>query len=270
MHESISYSFLLNIVILFVFVCGAIIGGIFSYYRAFRANTIIVNEIEKYEGYNCKSKESIAKKLQSITYNVPFNVKCKSSEPNCITDNDENGNYAVVSYNLDYNDGSYAYGEVMNSKVSTDGSYTERYQYGVYTYMYVDLPVVSQILRIPFYSKTKVLHEFRHLVKTDLFGTYDLNIIPSDIKGDFSVTQYTTEFSKRGLKNYQRKKMQNKYLYGYDPDIWGHGKNIIDSNYDLRDAFRYYFASLSASASQVMYSQGRLKCEEYIADWSIY
>ena len=102
MKESISYSFLLNIIILFITVCAAIIMGIFSYYKAFRANSIITETIEKYEGYNCIAKEEIARKLGGIGYNTPFNVKCKNSDGNCETDNAENGNYKVTSYNLDF------------------------------------------------------------------------------------------------------------------------------------------------------------------------
>lgn len=192
MKESISYSFLLNIVIIFIFVCAAIIMGIFSYYKAFRANTIIVNAIEKFEGFNCMSQEEAAMKLSSIGYNVPFEVKCKNSwDKPCMTDN--NNNYAVISYNLDdYNrisDSFYTSNNEMNSMLyyCKDDDYnncthTERYQYGVYTYMYVDLPVISSVARIPFFSKTKVMHEFRDLGKANEKNiTYDVNNIPKDV-----------------------------------------------------------------------------------------
>lgn len=305
MHESISYSFLLNIVILFVFVCGAIISGIFSYYRAFRANTIIVSEIEKFEGYNCSSRESIAKKLSAISYNVPFNVKCKSSDVNCMTDDEENGNYAVVSYNLDFNDGDYAFAFTdkdkendefykMNSKVSSvDNSATRLYQYGVYTYMYVDLPVVSQLLKLSFFSKTKILYEFRDLRSTTLTtyvseedyeseenltipqnktkqGSVDYNFIPSDIvESDIDKKEYNIVFANRGQQNYTNKLNKKGYAYGYDPSLgWGDGEKLYDE-YNLRDAFRYYFVT-SNSNYQAMLGQGRLYCGGYKIDWSVF
>ena len=80
MKESISYTFVLNIVIMFIFICAAVIMGIFSYFRAYKANTIIINEIEKYEGYNCLSAQTIAQKLSTISYNVNLASFKKSSK----------------------------------------------------------------------------------------------------------------------------------------------------------------------------------------------
>lgn len=185
MKESISYSFLLNIIILFITVCAAIIMGIFSYYKAFRANSIITETIEKYEGYNCIAKEEIARKLGSIGYNTPFNVKCKNSDGNCETDNEENGNYKVISYNLDFDANPndeyvknnlkdyFAYGEKNNSTYKCDekGCTTNKhYQYGVYTYMYVELPVVSNLIRLTFSSKTKPMYEHRNFYVEKIDG----------------------------------------------------------------------------------------------------
>lgn len=198
MREGISYSFLLNIIILFIFVSAAIVMGIFSYYKAFRANTIVISSIEKYEGYNCLSANEAAQKLSGISYNVPFQVTCKEKYGTpCIVDNA--GNYAVVSYNLDSEWGYYVnsnssntdnkkYSQMNSQIMECDDihpelcSSTTNYQYGVYTYMYVDLPVISSMIRIPFFAKTKVLHEFRNLVITDVdsgIQAYDLNYIPN-------------------------------------------------------------------------------------------
>lgn len=165
MKESISYTFLLNIIIVFIFTCFAIIMGVLSYYKAFRANTIITSEIEKYEGYNCISKAEIAKKLGYVGYNVPFNVSCNNKNGKCEA-NVENG-YVVMSYNLDFDsDVNLVDKDLMNSSYKCDdnGCTTNKhYQYGVYTYMYVDLPVISSLLRIPFFSKTSTMYEFRNI-----------------------------------------------------------------------------------------------------------
>lgn len=192
MKESISYTFVLNIVILFIFVCAAIIMGIFSYYRAFKANTIIINSIEKYEGYNCHSKEEIERKLNTISYNVPFQVKCKSGDTNCTVDS--NSNYAVVSYNLD-GKGKFIYDDNMNSQYEcaigthTNCSQTRNYQYGVYTYMYVDVPVVSSLIRIPFFSKTKIMYEHRNIMLDSGFEPIASEWIPDEVikKSGFAI-----------------------------------------------------------------------------------
>lgn len=215
MKESISYTFLLNIVIVFIFVCFAIIMGILSYYRAFRANEAIIESIEKYEGYNCASQTEISRKLNGIGYNTPFNVTCDGKDKPCTTDSDNN--YAVISYNLDgpisekyVRDskisgmatkktdtngsetnspiiGIYANDNEMSSIASTDKDYpevsTKHYQYGVYTYMYVDLPIVSKMIKLSFYSKTNVMYEFRDLSSA---GTtvFDERMIPKDDEGN--------------------------------------------------------------------------------------
>lgn len=187
MRESISYSFVLNMVILFMFVCLAIIAGIFSYYRAFRANTIVINAIEKYEGYNCLSEEESKRKLNTISYDVPFEVNCNNKGGTCMTDTDKN--YAVVSYNLDFTGAKYVNVQdfpntntindkykTMNSTYTCNYYYctnTKKYQYGVYTYMYIDLPIVSQMIRIPFFSKTKILYEFRDIIETETKKPFD-------------------------------------------------------------------------------------------------
>lgn len=173
MRESISYTFLLNIVIIFVFTCFAIVMGVLSYYKAFRANTIISETIEKYEGYNCLSKDEIARKLGNIGYNVPFEVNCKKNDGKC---DDSGSGYKVISYNLDF-EGNLVYDdEPMNSSYiceNKDGVYAcatnKHYQYGIYTYMYVELPVISGLIRIPFFSKTSTMYEFRNFYISESF-----------------------------------------------------------------------------------------------------
>lgn len=115
MKESISYTFILNIVITFVFICFAVIMGIFSYNRAFRAGVIITDAIEKYEGFNCLSEEEINKKLRTISYNVPFEADCSKADEDDKCRVDTNRNYAVVSYNLDDKGTEYINNDVMNS-----------------------------------------------------------------------------------------------------------------------------------------------------------
>lgn len=263
MKESISYSFLLNIVILFIFVCFAIVMGVFSYYKAFRANTIIINAIEKYEGYNCLSAEEAATKLASIGYNVPFDVKCKSSygEP-CVVDS--NKNYAVVNFNLDYNDGEWMNKgndngtiEEMNSKIDCDAdgncTSTKTYQYGVYTYMYVDLPVISGFIRVPFFAKTEELHEFRDLVITnigDVQRAYDRNFLPRDVIYDILVDKDFSSNIRKKYKNdtefigfldeYLDGKDDSNYIKFYAQDLLSLDNDIFNAGNDDFDDVVFY------------------------------
>ena len=291
MKESISYSFLLNIIILFVFVCGAIITGIFSYYRAVKANTLILNEIEKYEGYNCLTKESINKKLSSVSYNTPFTAKCRNDYgTQCVVD--DSGNYAVYSYNTDsVQSGEFVYNDKMNSKMSCDSNgkcrSTKKYQYGVVTYMYVDMPVVSNLLKISYFSKTRVMNEFRNLKRVNIRDTtnedgikipqyviIDYNYIPSDISTKYQDDEYFDEnnpsfvYSSRILKNFNEINVMggDHYLFGYDPYIFGNGIRP-SSSYSMRDAFRYY--RKNATDANAFLSEGKFQCG-YDFDWSVY
>ncbi len=269
MKESISYSFLLNTIILFIFVCSSIIAGIFSYYRAFRANTIIVNEIEKYEGFNCLSLDSISKKLSGISYSVPFNVQCKSNYGGpCKTDNETNGNYAVVSYNLDFNDDEYyAYNDIMDASATDSVWITKKYQYGVYTYMYIDLPVVSQIVRIPFFSKTKQMYDFRNLKAISSLYPSDQNYnqfidydtVPSEIKNDTD-SKINVAYASYLLENYTESTVSKRNLKG---KLFS-----VDDGYDIRDAFTYT-TSDDVSDSQDVLKFGKKSCG-FTYDWSQY
>jgi hypothetical protein len=195
MRESISYSFLLNIVIVFITICAAIIMGTLSYYKAYKANKIISESIEKYEGYNCISAEEIGRKLNTIGYNTPFEVKCSESDRNCMTD--EQNKYKIYSYNLDeglestdhivytekynkinndigvgYSNPEYQKYTYMNSSVRCSASKcrtNKNYQYGIYTYMYVELPILSDIIRIPLFTKTSIMYEFRNFYLEDSY-----------------------------------------------------------------------------------------------------
>jgi hypothetical protein len=146
--------------------------GMFSYHKAFRANTIILSAIEKYEGYNCASKTEINKNLGTIGYNAPFAPTCKSDETHCVVDG--TNKYKVVAYNLDGPQGDTGV-EYVNDTTGTayiynTGAQTQHYRYAVTTYMYVDIPVISQLMRMSVTTKTDTMYEFRDIYKWD--GNY--------------------------------------------------------------------------------------------------
>ena len=59
MKESISYTFLLDIIIVFIAISFFAIISIMSYSKAYRVNSKIVNAIEINEGYNRYATERI-------------------------------------------------------------------------------------------------------------------------------------------------------------------------------------------------------------------
>lgn len=263
MKESISYAFILNIVILFVFVCFAVIMGIFSYNRAFRAGTIIIDTIEKYEGYNCLSAAEIDKKLSTISYNLPFDANCNKADKNAQCTTDTKKNYAVVSYNLDYNGGNYmeVYTSLgsetedeqykkMNTKYGIDekGNYvnTKKYQYGVFTYMYIDLPIVSNLLKLSVYSKSDIMHEFRDIIDNNKKNGFDEKLIPQNIRNSNSAIFFIDKFGHQLLNEYadaQTATSDPEYnareIYQYHPT--GDFEKVLasDSGY-VQGGFKHY------------------------------
>ena len=135
MKESISYTFLLNIMIAFIVVSFCIIAGILSYSKSFRVNSKIANAIELYEGYNEKSLSEITRATSNLGYGVR-NVNCPK----------KGGQDAVVNEN-----GYCLY------RFDDANNY---YSYGIITYMQFDIPVISNFLKIPIYSKTEKIYNF--------------------------------------------------------------------------------------------------------------
>lgn len=134
MKESISYTFLLNIIIVFIAISFFAIMGIISYSKAFRVNSKIVNVIETNEGYNNYSIGDISKILTSYGYQK-YKVNCPTKDgQNAIYDASGQDGYCVYYFNQG-----------------------DTYSYGVITYMYFDFPVVGRFFRIPVYTKTEVI-----------------------------------------------------------------------------------------------------------------
>ena len=134
MKESISYTFLLNIIIVFMAISFFAIMGIISYSKAFRVNSKIVNVIEINEGYNQYSKDGINNIATSYGYQK-YNIKCpKKGGQSAIVDASGGEGYCI--YYFDAGD---------------------TYSYGVITYMTFDFPIVGKWFRIPVYTKTETI-----------------------------------------------------------------------------------------------------------------
>jgi len=134
MKESISYTFLLNIIIVFIAISFFAIMGIISYSKAFRVNSKIVNAIEINEGFNSYSKDSISNMLTSYGYQRVSRNCPKKDGQNAINGADGNEGYCI--YYFDQGD---------------------TYSYGVITYMTFDFPLVGRFFRIPVYTKTMTI-----------------------------------------------------------------------------------------------------------------
>ena len=132
MRQSIGMSQQLNIMIIFILIVFALIAASLSYYKAFKVSNTIVNSIEKYEGFNDKSKKEIENNLKSLGYQQGIK-ECASDFPNT--------EGTITTY-------GYCVNEVAKEEESVD------YSYDVVTYMTIDMPIIDMI-KIPVKFSTK-------------------------------------------------------------------------------------------------------------------
>lgn len=146
MKQSIGSTFLLNFIIVFFVVTFAFLLGIMSYMKAFKLNSEISNAIENNEGYNFLAKQEIDRILSGFGYRVDSN-----GARNCPT---KKGQSAIRSVALGT---SQNYRYCIYEYPKKDGYF----RYGVTTYIYLDLPVVSVAAAIPVYSETEKMYRFK-------------------------------------------------------------------------------------------------------------
>ena len=136
MKESISYTYLLNMMLVFIFVSFSVLLCVFSYTKAFRVNSKIASALEKAEGYNELSQEEISYLVRSFGYQQ-FDINC----------GDKNGADAIpgtTGYCL------YEFEEEING--------TKYVYYGITTYMAFDIPVITNLLKLPVYNTTEKIY----------------------------------------------------------------------------------------------------------------
>ncbi|MCM1370346.1 MAG: hypothetical protein NC181_00435 [Clostridium sp.] len=134
MNQSISYTFLLNIIITFILVSFAVLMGTISYAKAYRVNSKIANAIEVCEGYNECSKPEIDRIINNYGYQK-FNVNCNKENA------EDSSTYGICVY-----------------KNANDGD-NKHYSYDIYTYMYFDFPLIK-LIKIPVHAKTDRIYNF--------------------------------------------------------------------------------------------------------------
>lgn len=155
MRESIGTTFMLNFIILFLFLVFAFLAGTFSYYKAYKVNNFIASAIEKYEGYNTFSKPEIRARLASLGYDTSVQTSCPKQwkgdsssrrvhpDPGNPYDDAENG-ICIYYYEKD-----------------VAGTTNEKYySYGIVTYIQFQFPGFGYLIKIPIFSRTNRMYDF--------------------------------------------------------------------------------------------------------------
>ena len=148
MKESIGLTFTINIMIVFLFVAFAFILGTISYSKAFRANSVIVNALEKYEGYNMLAKKEIDGKLSTLGYAPGDGSSCPETRKSTfgvgelviLDDEPQYREYCIYFFN---NDGD-----------------NRHYSYGVVTYITFEFNVFGTTLKFPIFNHVRRIYRF--------------------------------------------------------------------------------------------------------------
>ena len=149
MKESVGYTLSLNIMFIFItiiitFLCSALI-----YFKSNKASNIIMDSIERYEGYNAKAESDIIMKLSSLGYNETA-IRCANTVESYTT--------ASVDCPLLDNGSRFASGEKGYCVYYCDeGNY---YYYRIKTNMMINIPIINNVLNIPIITNTERLYNF--------------------------------------------------------------------------------------------------------------
>ena len=147
MKESIGLTFTINIMIVFILVAMVFVTGILSYTKAFKAASLIVKSLERFEGYNELAYDQININLSALSYMRGDSSKCPLTrnatigEGKLVTvNNEEKFNYCVYFFD---NDGD-----------------EKHYSYGVVTYITIDFNMFNIKLKLYIYGRTTRIYRF--------------------------------------------------------------------------------------------------------------
>ena len=154
MKESISNAMVFNIILVFVIILSGFFVGSLSYSKAYKVKNRIVEVIEKERGYTDEAEKEIMEWLSSgnesgsgIGYQTNRNPgkvnRCPELEPPHTN--------ATVKDLTTKNDYEYCVYEIKDC--AKDDKKCGTY-YHVITYMYFDVPIVQDLVRIPVRGET--------------------------------------------------------------------------------------------------------------------
>ena len=139
MKEAIGSVPLYNFIIIFIVITFGFLSATLMYYKAFKLNSKIAYSLEEFEGYNSESAKEINRVLGSIGYRTVGTAKC----------NNRNGMKKINISGVKYPICIYESG-------LKDGYFN----YGIVTYIYMDVPVVGGTFKIPVYSESERIFKF--------------------------------------------------------------------------------------------------------------
>lgn len=147
MKESIGYSQTINIVIIFIFISFAFVGGILTYTKAHKVNSEIAKIIESYEGNIAQAEPEINRVLSGLGYLRTTDLDCPTIDGKELDETVDQFDICLYYYN----------DTESNPSEKGVGMY---YYYQIRTYLTLDMPLLRDIIKIPVNSKTEKMFNF--------------------------------------------------------------------------------------------------------------
>lgn len=139
MKEAIGSIPMYNFIIIFIVVTFGFLIATLMYYKAFKLNSRIAYALEEYEGYNELSKNEINRVLGTLGYRKG-NANC----PNKSIGSEKTG-------------GTFGYPICIYESGLSSENY---FNYGIITYIYIDIPLINGTFKIPVYTESEKIYKF--------------------------------------------------------------------------------------------------------------
>lgn len=139
MRQAIGSVPLYNFIIIFIVITFGFLSATLTYYKAFKLNSNIAYALEEFEGYNSESIKEINRVLGSLGYRTSGNDDCpKKSIGGAISTTGVK--YPICIYESKLENGYF--------------------NYGIITYIYLDIPVLGGTFKIPVYTESERIFRF--------------------------------------------------------------------------------------------------------------
>lgn len=150
MKQSIGFTFIFNFFAIFLVVLIFALISIMNYMKAYKVNSYLVGILEKNEGYNLNAKNQIQNSLVSSGYRSAEPSPCPKKT---FLQNGQSKTYTNITTDI----GDY---DVCLYSTSANLSKGSTFRMGVLTYIYIDIPIINSIIRIPVFSTTDSIYVF--------------------------------------------------------------------------------------------------------------
>ncbi|MDD3453403.1 MAG: hypothetical protein PHN42_03955 [Bacilli bacterium] len=148
MRQAIGSVPMYNIIMVFIVITFGFLSATLSYMKAFKVNGRIAKALENYEGYNILSNNEITETLSNIGYKIgdASSYSCPTRDNKAAVQAITGKNHVYCLYELDY----YQNGTTK----------TRYFNYGIVSYIFIDLPIIGETIKVPVYSETEKIFRF--------------------------------------------------------------------------------------------------------------